>query len=74
MKHERVSFFLAKVQAIHDGRFRPTGQALKVSDDRVDLFLPRPPALCFFPQYRRFVLRLGGQFVTCFFRTYLKIA
>jgi hypothetical protein len=42
-------FFLAKVQAIHDGRFRPAGQAPKVSDDRVDFFLPQPPALCFFP-------------------------
>jgi hypothetical protein len=44
-----LAFFLAKVQAIHDGRFRPAGQALKVSDHRVDFFLAQPPALCFLP-------------------------
>ena len=42
-------FLLTKVQAVYDGRFRPAGQAPKVSDDRVDFFLPQPPAPCFFP-------------------------
>ena len=45
----RLAFFLGKVQAIDDGRFRPAGQALKIGDDRVDFFLSQAPALCFFP-------------------------
>jgi len=42
-------FFVSKVQAIHDGRFRPAGETPKVSDDRIDFFLPHPmssPRVC----------------------------
>jgi hypothetical protein len=46
-REAEIAFFLAKVQAIDDGRFRPAGQALKVGDDRVDFFLSQAPALCF---------------------------
>jgi hypothetical protein len=44
----RHTNLLGNVQAMCDGRFRPACQTPKVSDDRVDFFLPQPPALCFF--------------------------